>query len=203
VLLYSPQAVHSVHRYQQVFMQAELMVIWGEYTARVCVCVWAGTYVHRLICSFVCRCVSIYTYLCQVHGRDSITLWWKDAVSWSMSLKLVSSLQHLQHCVTGASEETGQLALGICQGSRHVRKLSSVKHNYPDHVVKAAEVGSWQTVHVAWMFCICCNFVDTLCSARFWVPTVVLLRSQVFHDLTLCCLLGVWLGWSVMYVFRV
>jgi len=62
-------------------------------------------------------------------------------VGQSMRLKPEASLYHLQHCVTGASKETGQLALGICQGSGHVRKLSSVKHNYPDHVVKAAEVG--------------------------------------------------------------
>ena len=59
-----------------------------------------------------------------------------------MRLKPAVSLLHLQHCFSGASEETGQLVLGIYQGSGHVRKLSSVKHNYPDHVVKAAEVGS-------------------------------------------------------------
>jgi hypothetical protein len=58
----------------------------------VCVCVWAGTYVHRLNCSFVCRFVSIYTYLCQVHGRDSITLWGKHAVGRTMRLKPVASL---------------------------------------------------------------------------------------------------------------
>ena len=108
----------------------------------MCVSVWTGTYVHRLNCSFVCRFVSVYTYLCQVHGRNGITLWGKHAVGRSKRLKPVALLQHLQHCVTGASEDSGQLALGIYQGSGHVRKLSAVKHNYPDHVVKAAEVGS-------------------------------------------------------------
>jgi hypothetical protein len=51
----------------------------------------------------------------------------------------------MQHCVTGTSKDTGQLTLGFYQDSGHVQKLSSVKHNYPDHVMKAAEVGLWQT----------------------------------------------------------
>jgi hypothetical protein len=102
----------------------------------------------------------------------------------------VALLQHLPHCVTGVSEGTEQLALGIYQGGRHVRKLSLVKHNYPDHVVKAAEVGSWQSS----CSCSCganvlCgyNFIDALCPARLWVSTVVLLRAQVIHDLTPSC----------------
>jgi hypothetical protein len=102
----------------------------------------------------------------------------------------VASLQHLPHCVTGVSEDTGQLALGIYQGGRNVRKLSLVKHNYPDHVVKAAEVGSWQTS------CSCphgtnvlsgYNFIDALCPARLWVPSVVLLWVHVIQDLTPSC----------------
>jgi hypothetical protein len=117
----------------------------GIQCARVCVCV-GSAYVHSFICSFVCTFVSIYACLCQVlHGKDITTFWGKRAVCWLMRLRPVALTQHLQHCVTGASEDTGQLALGIYQGGRHVRKLSLVKHNYPDHVVKAAEVGSWQT----------------------------------------------------------
>jgi hypothetical protein len=93
----------------------------------------------------------------------------------------VASLQDFQHCVTGANEDTGELVLGIYQGGRHVRKLSLVKHNYPDHVVKAAEVGSCsRDVNVLSGY----NFIDALCPARSWVPTVVLLRVQVIHDLT-------------------
>jgi hypothetical protein len=41
--------------------------------------------------------------------------------------------------------------------------------------------------HMAWMFCLSYYFVDALRSARFWVPTVALLRSQIFRDLTPSC----------------
>jgi hypothetical protein len=102
----------------------------------------------------------------------------------------VTSLQHLPHCVTGASEDTGQLALGFCQRGGHVRKLSLVQHNYPDHVLKAAEVGSWQTgCSCARCTDVLCgyNFIDALCLAKLWVPTVVLLGVRVTHDMTPSC----------------
>jgi hypothetical protein len=124
----------------------------------VCVCVCGGrhicTYVELFTCLLVCK--HVYLFVSSTWERQHN--WGKRAVGRTMRRKPVVLLQHLQHCVTGASEETGQLALGIHQGSGHVRKLSSVKHNYPDHVVKAAEVGSRQTG----CSCSCCVNVLSL-----------------------------------------
>ena len=168
----------------------------------VCVCVCGQAHVRRFNCSFVCRFVSIYAYLCQVHGRDSITLWGKCAVGQLMWLKPEALLQPLQHFVTGASDETGQLALGIYQGSGHVRKLSSVKHNYPDHVVKAADVSFWQTG------CSCLRGVNVLSLVWFCRRALfckVLGSRSVTGEVSDLLwfdtvLLGVWfpaLGWTV------
>jgi hypothetical protein len=55
-------------------------------------------------------------------------------------------MYHWQHCVSGFDKETEQLVVGIYEGEGHVRKLSSVKHNYPDHVVKITEVRPFREV---------------------------------------------------------
>jgi hypothetical protein len=43
--------------------------------------------------------------------------------------------------VTGVDEETGQLVVGFHAGGAKVNKVSTVKHNFPPHVVEAAQVG--------------------------------------------------------------
>jgi hypothetical protein len=43
--------------------------------------------------------------------------------------------------VTGIDEETGQLVVGFHAGGAKVNKVSTVKHNFPPHVVEAAQVG--------------------------------------------------------------
>jgi len=53
VPLYSPQGVHSFHHYQQVCMEAELIVIRGEYIAHVCVYIGRHMYVGLIVHLFV------------------------------------------------------------------------------------------------------------------------------------------------------
>jgi len=80
--------------------------------------------------------------------------------------------------------------------------LSAVKHNYPDHVVKAAEVGSWQTgcscscdvngLSLIW-FCRCTVFCKAVGSHSGTAEET----SRPWFD---ALLVGVWfpvLGWSV------
>lgn len=45
-------------------------------------------------------------------------------------------------CITGIDEETGLLVVGFHAGGAKVNKVSTAKHNYPPHVVEAAQVGT-------------------------------------------------------------
>lgn len=44
--------------------------------------------------------------------------------------------------ITGIDEETGLLVVGFHAGGAKVNKVSTAKHNYPPHVVEAAQVGT-------------------------------------------------------------
>jgi hypothetical protein len=45
-------------------------------------------------------------------------------------------------CITGIEKETGRLVVGFHAGGANVTKVSAVKHNFPPHVIEAAQVGT-------------------------------------------------------------